>query len=368
MLTLSRGPTEQIRALVGPDMMGIFVLRTIHQLKIAEAVPHTPEGISIDDLADKLDVKATWLRQMLRFAFTLRIFCEGQGKPDHVAHSAISATIPTLGPFLWVQLGTTLKVPNCGLEFPRALKSWPKFPLALVDPKGDERDFWTLLEEEGPDGKGPQHFDAAMRNDIRSYHGDDPRHFVDGFDWAALGEDATVVDVGGGSGHQMIPVAKAFPNLRVVIQDVAKNEEPAEKLIRESGITNMVFQEQDFFQPQPESLKPNAYLLSRILHDWKDEEAIDILSRLLPAVKNHGTRIFVAERVLADKSDGTEMPLYHEAQLRSRDLLMWAFFGSGERTKGQWADLFKRADEGLKIQGLTPNFLGSELSMMTVGL
>lgn len=38
-------------------------------------------------------------------------------------------------------------------------------------------------------------------------------------DWAALPAGSTVVDVGGGSGKACFPIAKAYPHLKVVIQD-----------------------------------------------------------------------------------------------------------------------------------------------------
>jgi hypothetical protein len=41
-----------------------------------------------------------------------------------------------------------------------------------------------------------------------------------GFDWAALGSGALVVDVGGGIGSQSLILANTFPRLRFVIQDL----------------------------------------------------------------------------------------------------------------------------------------------------
>jgi 6-hydroxytryprostatin B O-methyltransferase len=42
---------------------------------------------------------------------------------------------------------------------------------------------------------------------------------VNGVDWASFGE-ATVVDVGGVSGHISFALAEAFPSLRFVVQDL----------------------------------------------------------------------------------------------------------------------------------------------------
>jgi len=50
------------------------------------------------------------------------------------------------------------------------------------------------------------------------------------FPWKELGDGATVCDVGGGIGDISLQLAKAYPNLRLILQDlpeqinVAKNE------------------------------------------------------------------------------------------------------------------------------------------------
>jgi tRNA G46 methylase TrmB len=40
------------------------------------------------------------------------------------------------------------------------------------------------------------------------------------FDWASLPDDSLIVDVGGGVGSAMLEIAKAFPKLNYVVQDV----------------------------------------------------------------------------------------------------------------------------------------------------
>lgn len=40
------------------------------------------------------------------------------------------------------------------------------------------------------------------------------------YPWESLGKDATVVDVGGGTGHIMMAVLRQFPQLKIVVQDV----------------------------------------------------------------------------------------------------------------------------------------------------
>lgn len=56
---------------------------------------------------------------------------------------------------------------------------------------------------------------AAFSND--STYGND--QIIKGWDWAALGK-ATVVDAGGGIGTFSKDLAKAFPSLNFIVQDL----------------------------------------------------------------------------------------------------------------------------------------------------
>jgi tRNA G46 methylase TrmB len=41
-----------------------------------------------------------------------------------------------------------------------------------------------------------------------------------GYDWKDLPDGSLIVDVGGGNGAQIMAIARAFPNLRFVVQDL----------------------------------------------------------------------------------------------------------------------------------------------------
>ena len=77
------------------------------------------------------------------------------------------------------------------------------------------------------------------------------------FPWKELGNDATVCDVGGGIGNISLQLAKAHPNLRLILQDLperiqqAKNEvwpKECPEAIAERRIT---FEPIDFFASSP---------------------------------------------------------------------------------------------------------------------
>jgi ubiquinone/menaquinone biosynthesis C-methylase UbiE len=54
------------------------------------------------------------------------------------------------------------------------------------------------------------------------------------YPWDALRHDATVVDVGGGTGLIMMAVIKSFPHLKLVVQDVESAIDEGRKVLMKS--------------------------------------------------------------------------------------------------------------------------------------
>lgn len=99
--------------------------------------------------------------------------------------------------------------------------------------------------------------------------------------------------------------------MQFIIQDLELNTQSAKHDIEQHGLQDRVqFQPHDFFQSQPNDLKPSAYLLSRVLHDWKDDDCVRILMNLLPAMKKYGTKLLITDRVIPDNVG--EMSAYNE--------------------------------------------------------
>ncbi|KAK1749564.1 O-methyltransferase-domain-containing protein [Echria macrotheca] len=361
MYTLALGPADALRTIATTERMRVNVLRTIHELGIADAVPANGD-ISIDDLAAKVGTHPIPLRRVLRLAYTMRVFQEPAGKPDFVAHTPLSALIPAASPWLWLQLADVSQMQASGWQLPWALRNWPRIPLNKSD--AAERDFWTIIQQDEPEGRGMSLFTSAMSSYIQMMHGSNSMQVLRGFDWAGLGE-GVIVDVGGGSGHISLPVAREFPQLRFVVQDLVKNEGSANELIKAAGLDQddkVRFQPHDFFTPQPESqVVPKAYLLSRVLHDWPDEDCVRILTHLLPGMKR-GAKLFLVERVMPSRPG--EVPLHQEEQLRVLDLMMYSILGGCERSRDDWERLLRRADLGLGVRTIAA-MPGSEFSAIT---
>lgn len=348
MLNLVTGPTDTLTFLCGPSVIRLEVLRTLDSLGVAQAVP-LQGSISIVNLASKLGVDPGLLHRHLKFASLTGMFYEPHH--GHVAHTSLSAAMPKLSPYTQMRLSKLFYMG--GWESARAMKVWQEHappghcqvPLELADPQ--HRSMWKILEEDDPDQRGHDKFAAGMEALVAAHSGNSFVQYVHGFNWAALGE-GLVVDVGGGNGHIEVGIARDVPEgLKFLIQDLEANQAAALALIKQHNVEDRVqFQVHDFFTPQPADLQPKAYILSRILHDWSDADAIKLLRTLIPAMEQ-GAKLFVSERILPDRPG--ELPLHTEQLLRMTDILMFTLHGAQERTESDFAALFQAADPRLRI-------------------
>ncbi|KAF8172983.1 S-adenosyl-L-methionine-dependent methyltransferase [Mycena galopus ATCC 62051] len=205
---------------------------------------------------------------------------------------------------------------------------------------------WTWMQE--PQNRYPvSRFAVAMQ-------GTEPAEMtLEGYDWSQLPAGSKIVDVGGGIGHLSLTIAKHYPHLRVVNQDLGQPIEISKAHWRETFPEHLdsqmvEFQVHDFFAAQP--VKDAAvFLLRYILHDWTDEQAM-VLLRSLRAAALPTTHLVIAEKIVpfASRVDRkrdipgasrltAEAPLLPNwgpamADLYFYDLTMHVLLGGVERT------------------------------------
>ncbi|KII89673.1 hypothetical protein PLICRDRAFT_560195 [Plicaturopsis crispa FD-325 SS-3] len=195
---------------------------------------------------------------------------------------------------------------------------------------------------------------------------------VTGFDWKDLPEGSTVVDVGGGVGSQSLLLAKAFPHLKLVIEDRPAVVPEGEMFWRASlpdaiPSGRVRFQAHSFFDEQP--VKHAAvYFMRAILHDWSDPYCVDILKKIRAAAAPHSKLLIIdtivsyacedttaTERLLDSQRRVPPKPLLPNAghaNLREYllDMQMLVLFNGQERTLSHVDSLLKAS--GWKLQGV----------------
>jgi len=212
---------------------------------------------------------------------------------------------------------------------------------------------------------------------------------LSGFQWKDLPKGSTIVDVGGGVGSSSLIIAKAVPDLNIVVQDQPQTIADA----KEFWITNMssaissgrvklqgsslcvtvgitsnlssfiCLLAHDFFQPQPIKVA-SAFLLRLIIHDWADPYAKKIL-KSLRASATPETKLVIVDCIVPYSCNTTItedipgavlspvpaplLPSLGKANSLAYqiDLHMWVSCNGQERTLGHFVAL--AADCGWKV-------------------
>jgi hypothetical protein len=139
-----------------------------------------------------------------------------------------------------------------------------------------------------------------------------------------------LVDVGGGPAVLLVEILRAVPELAGVLMDREAVVPGARDHASRSGVGDRVeCVPGDFFVSVPAG--GDAYLLSRVLHDWEDEDAGRILATCRSAMKP-GVRLIVVEAILPERA--SDAP----AVIRM-DLHMLILLGARERTEAEFRNL-----------------------------
>ncbi|KAL9035713.1 MAG: hypothetical protein Q9180_004711 [Flavoplaca navasiana] len=335
---LNQGPIQLVVAKSFATSVG---LRTILRYNIQTLVP-LDSGATFQELADKTGLPVKKLTRLLRHAITDHFFRESE--PGYVKHTAATkalAVVPLLAP--WSLMGMS-EVGPAKMHTVDAVARWPEseepehagFCLANNTSKNMFQFF-----EENPDRMN--RFKDAM-SFLQSFPGLQNSYVLKAFDWASLGK-GQVVDVGGSHGLVSQDIAREFPHLSFVVQDLpnvikdAKVKLPAELADRVS------FMVHDMFTEQPIK-DADVYYFRWIFHDWSDKYCVKILRSLIPALKP-AARIMFSERCLEPPCT---LPLRQERWNRDSDITMLAMSNSQERDQEDWEALLRAADARFRLE------------------
>ncbi|KAK6121513.1 hypothetical protein DH2020_044743 [Rehmannia glutinosa] len=187
---------------------------------------------------------------------------------------------------------------------------------------------------------GASAFDAAHGKSLWEYTSANPAHnklfndamashtrlamsaFIDHYPEAFKGI-GSLVDVGGGDGTALRTLVKACPWIRGINFDLPHVVNVA---LHSDGIEHVGG---DMFEMVP---KADIAFLMWVLHDWSDDECIDILRKCREAIPKDTGKVIIAEAVIKEGEDDK----YNDVRL-ALDMVMLAHTEKGkERTIQEW--------------------------------
>jgi precorrin-6B methylase 2 len=307
---------------------------------------------TVPELAKASGIDESDCNRLIQHALTNRLFIEEL--PGVIKHSAMTQAIATV-PLLREWIEETCE--NMWSSAPRIVSAMEKWPgseepneTAWNLARGTSLPFFVDLSQDKTGIRAKRFADSmsffqanpTMRTDL----------VVDNYDWAKY---KTVVDVGGSLGDVSIELAKRFPDIKCVVQDLPEVIVGAPK-----NIDRVEFQSYDFFTEQPVK-DADVYFFRMIFHNWGDKYCIKILRKLIPALKS-GSRIVINDHVVPEPGI---LSLYNDRSVRAFDLVMKECFNAKERDVNDWAALLKKADERFAIADIKrPE--GSQLQIVDV--
>lgn len=147
---------------------------------------------------------------------------------------------------------------------------------------------------------------------------------------------STVVDVGGGHGAMLINVLQAHTHLRGVLVDTAEVVVGARESIVAAGLESRCeVIAASIFDAVPGG--GDTYILSNILHDWNDDDALRILASCRAAMKP-GNVLVIVELIVTDDDE--------PSMAKTIDMQMMTTGGGIQRTVAEFEVLFDQTGFG----------------------
>lgn len=299
------------------------VIKCAIELGIPDILEAHECPMTLADLASEIGCSQSSLHRIMRFLVHYKVF---QERP--VSETSIGYSLTPLSRLL-TRHGENSMADLVLLESsPIMLAPWHKLSAWVLGNKdlpfdsAHNNDLWGFT------AANPGHsklFDAGMACDARV----GVRAVIEGCPEVFEGLK-TVVDVGGGDGTALRFIVEACPWIKGINFDLPHvvSVAPASKGVEHVG-GNM-------FDHVPNA---DAVYLMKVLHDWADEECIDILRKCREAIPRDTGKVIIIDAIVGREEDhefkGVGLLL---------DMVMMAHTSKGkERTIKEWSYVFHEA-------------------------
>ncbi|XP_054805264.1 acetylserotonin O-methyltransferase-like [Prosopis cineraria] len=297
------------------------VVKCAIELNIAEAVESHHAPVTLSQLSSALNCDPSMLYRIMRFLTSRNIFKQASTAHDAGRHQRAYVHTPlsrllikkseaSMAAFVMLESSPVMLAPWHNLSGRVRENGTPSFT------KAHGKDVWSYAEANAEHG---ELINEAMACDARRGMREIVEHCREAFEGVR-----SVVDVGGGNGTAMRVLARACPWLKCINLDLPHVVSAV------SECRGVVHVGGDMFVSVPQA---DAAFLMWVLHDWGDEECVEILKRCREAIREKG-RVIIAEAVIEE--GGGEGEELEEVGLML-DMVMMAHTNIGkERTLTEW--------------------------------
>jgi hypothetical protein len=336
-------PHERIMRMCYHDGAIFMATKTLMDLGVFKILASASQPVTAAKLAEETGAERALLERLLKHIAT-EFFVHEAG-PDTYTANEITRSIALPGAQGAIE--DTFQLVRVADAFPDFLKE-----TNYVNPTDKDKSGWKYAL------KTDQHFFEYLNTPGREKKLEALRNHMQwktvGLKWyevprimdAVFGDaklakdDVLLIDVGGSGGHALMGFHKSHPEMpgRLILQDLPTTIQSLDAgALAQQSIEAMGH---DFFTPQPVK-GAKAYYLQYCLHDWPNEQCVQILSQLKPAMKAGYSRILLNEIVVPEEKAG-----WFETSV---DMLMLQVHSAQERREREWRALVD-AVGGLRVK------------------
>ncbi|KAF5372438.1 hypothetical protein D9757_009921 [Collybiopsis confluens] len=366
------GACEQLCATLAPPAASVvnrgqnldwIGLRVVVKAKVADVLEKHPEGLHIDKIGEAVQIDPGKISRVMRMLASKHVFTEVD--KNVFSNNRLSVVLrSSVNTSSLVYCNTTLAQKGASVFFENITAPATRFSyettssafMQAVKSEGVEGSFYNWLQA-NPDER--KEFARAMGG---LGHVMGSLSILTHFPWTNV---STLCDVGSGVGSFTLPLAKAFPSIKLTLLDRPETIEQA-KSHWKSELPNAVseghvqFVPANFFESIP-SADQDIYYLRNIVHNWPDADAAKIL-RNIRSVMGPRSRVLLHEYVLQNLNPAAKsimgpetapsplLPNYGGGVMRShyQDIRMLFVYNAKERTFDEFIEL--GLSSGLKFE------------------
>ena len=283
----------------------------------------TGEAKNAETLATELGVNSGLLYRLLRALASLGLLVESSSR---------SFSISKAGELLRSDHPHSLRYMALLEEGPEHYALWKHLPDMIRDGRQNAffREFSAMAFEYARRNSG---YGRTFNQAMTSYSAVQSSLVLEALQDYDFSSIRTLCDVAGGHGHLVCALLKAHPHLLGVVLDLPEVVSDSSQLwAAKLGLGDRCeYVGGDMFKQVPTA---DAYMLKLILHDWNDQECVQILSNIRKAASGK-RRVFIIEHIVPGPDTS------HFAKLFDIHMMCW---GTGrERTEGEYARLLEAA-------------------------